>query len=388
MSQGGTGGAGAGTGGVLQGGSGGGAEGGSAGTPAGGSGGDSEGGSGGVSEGGSGGASEGGSSGVSEGGSGGASEGGSAGTGDGGMGGASEGGSAGTFVGGNGGISEGGSAGESVGGAGGESAGGAGGEPEPIRLRGACPTETLLGGFTVDVGQFFSFVEGKVANGIVPSTIVEDLDQEGACKFGRRHNPVCNPPCSPSFACDFDGQCIPYPLAQDVGTVTVTGLNEDPIVLTPLQPGNKYSDTNVPHPVFDLGDEVRLRSTPGVFGELSLDGVGSGSLVAGEPVWNVTRDQDLSLTWDVLSGAQTGVALVLEVDQHGNTPARITCDFEDIGQGTVPLRLINALLDAGITGFPSGGLHRRTADSMEVPGGCVELLVGSSFSPSILVIDP
>jgi hypothetical protein len=55
----------------------------------------------------------------------------------------------------------------------------------------------------------------------------------------------------------------------------------------------------------------------------------------------------------------------------------MTCLTEDDGELEITAKLIDALLDAGISGFPTGNVYRETLDSVELDAGCVELGVGA-----------
>ena len=91
-------------------------------------------------------------------------------------------------------------------------------------LRGPCALADRVGGFSVAMEEIYTAFSGSVADGVVPVTVLEQVGGEGDCVLLRRNNPFCDPPCSPGQTCDFDGSCIPYPVNQDVGTVSVSGL--------------------------------------------------------------------------------------------------------------------------------------------------------------------
>jgi hypothetical protein len=257
----------------------------------------------------------------------------------------------------------------------------------PFELRGSCALEERFGAFLVEVQEDFSFVDGSIADGVIPITILEEVQSLGTCKLLKRNNPFCTPPCAPGETCDHDGSCIPFPEPQDLGTVTVTGLAAEAI-LDPLQPGNSYFLTTLPHPAFQGGKAIELTSTDGFFGPLELYGVGVDDLTLGEVDWEIAEGADLALTWPAPStaGVPAHVNVIVNIDQHGNSPVILTCDFPDTGTAAVPAELIDALLSSGVSGYPNGRIARRTVDSMAVGAGCMELVVSSPRTPDVRVI--
>ena len=159
-------------------------------------------------------------------------------------------------------------------------------DPAVVELAGTCALEDRFGGFLVEMYDSYSIVDGSVADGVVPISVLEQVGVEGDCKLLRRNNPFCDPPCGPDETCDFTSTCIPYPLNQDVGTVTVTGLSAD-VVMEPLQPGNSYFNTSLPHPAFEPGALVTLTTTGGAYDPVRLHAVGVEPLTILDEMWVV-----------------------------------------------------------------------------------------------------
>lgn len=260
-----------------------------------------------------------------------------------------------------------------------------GGEPAPLQIDGPCPLGERIGAFLVEAQEEFSLVDGAVADGVVPASVPEEVLAEGDCRLLRRMNPFCDPPCLAGQTCDLDGACIPFPTNQDVGTVTVTGL-DDPVEIEPLQPGNRYSFTDLPNPAFEPDAEIRLRSTRGKYGELELDGRGFVPIAPVDTQWTIAPSTPVDVRWDAPDAdATTRVELRINVDQHGNSPVSLACGLPDTGSALIPASLVDALLESGVSGFPSGRLSRGTADSLDVDDGCVELTVASPRSIAVRV---
>jgi hypothetical protein len=151
--------------------------------------------------------------------------------------------------------------------------------------------------------------------------------------------------------------------------------------MLPKPPNQNYFDTSLPHPAFAAGDELRVLSEGGGLTPLALFGYGVDALQPGQAEWVLTAGEPLNVSWDAgAAGTPARVLLRLNVDQHGVSPLSLVCDLLDTGQAQIPATLIDALLASGISGFPNGRLARRTADSMAVAGGCVDLVVSSPRS--------
>jgi hypothetical protein len=208
--------------------------------------------------------------------------------------------------------------------------------------------------------------------------VLEELTAEGDCRLLRRNNPYCDPTCEAGFTCDFDGNCMPYPVNQDLGIVTVLGLVQ-PVVMEPVFPGNTYYDTSLPNPPFTAGEAIKLDMPDGVYGPVALYGIGVETMVGLDEEWVVTENSPLEVSWEPPTGelVRSIVALTLSVDQHGTTPGVIKCDFADTGSGTIPASVIQGLRDSGVTGFPSAALERRTVDKAAAGDGCMDLMVSS-----------
>jgi len=256
------------------------------------------------------------------------------------------------------------------------------GDAATVPLGGACPLETKYGDFLVEAYDIYSIVAGDAADGVVPITVLEDAGTEGDCQLLKRNNPFCDPPCQAGQTCDFDGQCIPYPENQDLGTVTVGGLFAD-VAMGPIQPGNTYFDTTLPHPAFAAGDVIELRTHGSTMGDVELHGIGVESLDLVQTELVLYTDRDLTVTWaPSVATDRAEVHLQLTIDQHGVTPITLFCDWEDDGEGTVPATLIESLVNSGVTGFPNAVLSRRTLDSLPLQDGCIEFKVAAPQVPN------
>jgi hypothetical protein len=264
----------------------------------------------------------------------------------------------------------------------------------PPTLRGPCPRASRLGGFQVTAELDYAYVEGSVSDGVVPVTVLEVVpDSElGDCRLLAKRNPFCDPPCESGETCDFDGACIAYPAPLDLGVVTVQGLLA-PVSMTALEPGMSYFETRLPNPPWAAGAALSLSSSGGASEPLALHALAIPTLVPLGP-WEVASDgadpADLDVRWEPppTPSPSLEVVLTLLIDQHGNAPRSLECRFADTGHGQVPRALLTALVASGVSGYPSGRLVRRSADSQVVQrpvAGCIDLLATSPRSVPVSV---
>jgi hypothetical protein len=258
------------------------------------------------------------------------------------------------------------------------------GDPLTIPLAGECPLETHFGSFVVEAYQDYAYVDGALADGVVPATVLAAVSSEGDCTLWKRNNPYCEPTCASGYTCDFEGECVPYPVETDLGTVTVYGLTAD-VVMEPVSPGYGYFFTTLSFPGFREGELVELATSGGAIEPFTLHGVGPALLEPAGP-WSVQGGSPLAVQWNApVTTVRTEVRLSLTIDQHGQTPLTLVCHFPDSGSAEVPASVVDALVSAGVTGYPTGFLRRQTADSVQANGGCVDLLVDHDVKVEVTV---
>lgn len=243
---------------------------------------------------------------------------------------------------------------------------------ETVPLAGPCPLVDAWGRFTV-TSEPAPIASGAVADGVVPLAVLDEVRSEGDCRLLRRVAPFCDPPCGADEVCGLDEQCAPYPLQQDVGTVTIEGLLA-PVSMEPSSPGNNYYALGLPQPPYAPGALVTLRAEGAAYPGFELHGVGLVPLALEPGEWVLDEGEPLEVRWVAPDGSvRSTIRLHVTIDQHGASPLQLVCDFADTGAGTVPASLVDAFVSAGVTGFPSASLTRRTADSAPLAEGCVEL---------------
>jgi hypothetical protein len=265
-------------------------------------------------------------------------------------------------------------------------------------LHGACPLETRVGGFAVQLVEpmlghdAYTAFSGGIRNGVKPSEVwVQEGTEVDGCRLMVGPSLACTTPCRSGQVCAGDNQCIDEPLLQSVGEVTITGVGPSPIVLTSTPTGYTGSLT-APYPPAAAGANVTLRASGAAIPAFTLAGRAIEPIDFPGTGLTARAGEDFSFTWTAPAPADTGTATAdarifarLEIGHHGGVAARVECDLADTGTGQIPGALVAALVDKGIHGFPELLLTRRTMDSATVGPGCVDFAVASPAARGITV---
>lgn len=257
-------------------------------------------------------------------------------------------------------------------------------EAESGTADGPCSLQTRAGRFVIDQTIDYAFVDGKLSDAVLPTDVLTEVVASGDCRILRRENPFCDPPCGGDETCDLSGSCVPYPATLDAGTVSVRGLSSA-VEMEPVEPGNTYFDTSIANPPWTTGDPLSLSTDGGQVAPFEMHGFAPDTLVGVTELWTLAAGTALEITWiPPTADVGTEVVAVLRIDQHGTTPSALECVFPDTGSGVVSAETMDALIAAGLTGFPAGELRRRTADHADLDNGtCVEFLARSVQVPRV-----
>ncbi len=247
-----------------------------------------------------------------------------------------------------------------------------------------CDAADRVGEFRVALEEEFTGVQGAVADGVVPGDVPDVVETIGDCRVLAPRVLFCDPPCAGGETCDEGGSCIAYPSSHDVGTVAIAGM-EAAVEMTPRAPGNFYNHTGtLPYPGFAPGAGMEMTSTGGDYAPLSLLGWGIGAIVPTMDDVLVDTGSPASVAWNVPEDpGPARVRIEVDLNRHGASSRSVECDVPDTGSFEISASLIETLLDAGLSGFPSVILSRRTADSMDIEPGCVEFLVVSEIEIAV-----
>lgn len=250
-----------------------------------------------------------------------------------------------------------------------------------------CDSAVRAGGFTIQLEDGYTQVEGQVFDAANPAPKVE-LDADGDCRLLVTENHFCDPACGATEVCTADLACVAKPVAVEVGNVSVSGLSAA-VTMEPNVTNFYLNLDELPHPGFMAGTEVSLQAAGGAGADgFSLRGVGSEPFEVSGGDITVVRDEPVSLGWAAPADPDiTTVHLDLDIGHHGGSPATIECDTADTGSFEIPATLVNQLIDYGVAGFPELRVTRQTIDSADVGGRCFELMVAPSSASLAVVID-
>lgn len=250
--------------------------------------------------------------------------------------------------------------------AGNGAAAGSGGEPSSADKQ---PNTGLHGTFTLSLNSAREATEtssampartsflGLVSDGEKPSprSWVEE-QSAGGCKLFTPKQPLCDPSCGSSAACVSDNMCAPYPKSQSVGTVTLQGVGDAPVEMTPVGSSNNYqpkAGTNLPYPPCAEGDVLTLSAEGGMFEGFELQAKCIAPLEFAGPI-KLEKATPLKLTWQAPGDTTLArIELRLDISHHGGTRGEIRCDVEDTGSLELPAAMVDRLVELGVAGFPT-----------------------------------
>lgn len=246
----------------------------------------------------------------------------------------------------------------------------------------ACPLASRIGAFEVVHSEYGDWVSGGVKDRVDALGVLQAKEKEGTCQLWQRVNPHCEPKCDATiYQCTHDDGCQNYPVAQDVGQLMVTGLVKA-VAVAAKGGAKKYTFSDFDDRAWKDGAAIALSAPGGDLGAIALNGVGVPPLLVPEIGWKIKAGTALPLAWTPAKG-DWQVRISLNVDQHGLSPATLICEVDDSGDYTVSAKLVDALLTYGVSGAASALIERRTVDSTEVKGGCVELVVRSTIEAEL-----
>ncbi|HEX2882747.1 MAG TPA: hypothetical protein VHO25_24680 [Polyangiaceae bacterium] len=210
--------------------------------------------------------------------------------------------------------------------------------------------------------------ESKEAYGLVSGTLYDAPRpnpepmrvalEEGGCQLREAIHPFCNDPCGSAAACVSDDQCLPYPTAQDVGNITISGLDLDTgsTTLEPFAPSFFYQSDELAYPPCQTGASLHLESTA-----FTAQATCIAPLIVDTHPVRVRTGEPVSLTWDTTESVDPArIQILLDISHHGGKRGDILCDVPDSGSYTIPQNMVTALVDLGLAGFPSVILTRRS----------------------------
>ncbi len=249
-------------------------------------------------------------------------------------------------------------AGGGASGTGGASGAGSG---DDVELYGAFNV-TLVPAMPDTMSAAMTSIIGRVRDGVTPEPSVWKLEKEqDGCKLSVPTPVLCTPSCGSSAVCGADNQCIPYPKATTVGTVTLMGVGANPIAMDPIADNYQpKAGSSVPYPPCAEGSMVRLEADGGDHAGFEIATPCIAPLVFSGPI-AYERGKPLRATWTAAAKPlENGIAVKVDLSHHGGSKGKIECEVADDGSFEVAPALIDALVDLGVAGFPTISLTRKS----------------------------
>jgi hypothetical protein len=176
------------------------------------------------------------------------------------------------------------------------------------------------------------------------------------------------------------------PVQRSVGTVTITGLSTS-VSLTPDTTTSAYGFAgDIPQPGFTEGAAITLNAAGAVYGPFSLSAQGVAALTLTSGEVTVATGTPITLTWTPPTTPANGrIHISLNLASHGTDSVALDCDVADTGSYQIPATLITQLLKEEVAGYPTLTVARRTADSIAIAPGCVDLLVQAVVVSEVVI---
>jgi len=249
------------------------------------------------------------------------------------------------------------------------------------------PSAPAVGSFAVTLvaatssTDGFTSVLGRVYDGPMPDQLGWDVAASAqGCELRIPVVPFCDPSCDSSAVCTQDEGCVPYPEAQDLGTVTMIGLDASAIEMKPIASTYQLPPAiALPSPPTDEGAAIRLESGGGAYAPFVIEGSGIAPLsLSGPEVIPLDGAEPLLLQWAPPSDqAASRIQIKIDISHHGGLKGVIECDVDDDGEAEIGASLIEQLIGLGVAGFPTINVIRSSTSSTNIEPGRVLLTVSS-----------
>lgn len=235
---------------------------------------------------------------------------------------------------------------------------------------------------TVDATAAYGLVSGTIYDGPRPDPEpLRVIMEDGECQLREALHPLCSEGCGSGAVCVDTEECAPYPQAQNVGDLSVTGLGvdgEESVTLGPFPPSFFYQSQELAYPPCEEGATLRLEANAFSAEARCI----APLLVDSSAPLRVRSREPLTLTWERPADPSLArVQVLLDVSHHGGKRGDIVCDAPDTGGLEISAPLITALVDMGLAGFPSVILTRRTQATSTQPN--VRLVVAASVARTV-----
>jgi hypothetical protein len=229
----------------------------------------------------------------------------------------------------------------------------------------------------------YTGLTGKIFDRATPSPVTWKVVAEGGgCRLLTPMVPFCSPGCGGGAACVEGGTCVDYPSPLSLGRVHVEGLAGGDLDMDEVA-GNYQPRSRIPYPPLPEGAKVEITAPGGALGPLRLQSVGIAPLEVTGKVQPISG-QPLVLAWK--PPAQTGpgrVEITLDLSHHGGSKGKLECDAADTGSLAIPAGQITALMELGISGYPTVLISRVASGDTATRLGRASLRVVSSVERAL-----
>ncbi len=258
--------------------------------------------------------------------------------------------------------------------------------------------DVVVGNFQVqlvaptDAGAGYTSVVGRVQDGPTPAQLVwEERAVDGDCRLLVPRVPFCATPCGGSAVCVENDTCRPYPTAQSVGAVRVTGIRTaaGEAAYEMVSVANAYQTPGgvmLPFPAFAEGDAVRIAAAGSAWAApFTLEARGIAPLALAASPLRLEAGVALALAWTAPAQSGQSVRVHLDISHHGGTKGKVQCITADDGSVTIGADLITRLLALGVAGYPTIVVTRYATGSSVIRAGRVDLTVSSEVEAPVEV---
>ena len=249
------------------------------------------------------------------------------------------------------------------------------------------PSAPVVGSFAVmlvaptSTTDGFTSVLGRVYDAPMPAQLGWDVAATAqGCELRIPVVPFCDPGCDTSAVCTQEAGCVPYPAAQDLGTVTMTGLQASAIDMQPIAATYQLPPAiELPHPPTEEGAAIRLQTGGGAYEPFQIAGKGIAPLeLSGPELIPLDGAEPLTLKWQKASDPRASrIQVKVDISHHGGLKGVIECDVEDAGETEIEASLIAGLIALGAAGFPTINVNRVATSGVKIDPGNVLLSVSS-----------
>jgi hypothetical protein len=250
-------------------------------------------------------------------------------------------------------------------------------------------TEAVDRGYDTAPERRFGSIVGAI-RGVADPMWHQVAADDGTCRLLKYVPAHCDAYCD--GVCTSTNVCQPYPGRIDVGTLTITGITNAPLVIQPEGSNWYYPGGTPPEELFGDDAIVGMSSS----GSAAMPAFHAETHAVPRLETDIDHfqialhdDQDFVVHWTPAGDPGARVQLTLNADNqaHGAPyEAIISCETsDDARQIRVPKAMIAAFpatadWDACAGGdCPRSGIRRFTRGFAEVPGGGIRLDVGSAI---------